>query len=126
MARGTVFLVDDDSSVRRALTRLIRLAGYDVEVLEDAASYLERPAPASPACLVLDVRMPGMSGLELQRAISGTPRALPVVFVTAHGHEEVRGQALALGAIEVLLKPLEPEALFGAIEKALAVHEPAG
>jgi FixJ family two-component response regulator len=121
MPRGKVFLVEDDPSVRRALHRLIRSGGYDVEPLPDAASFLACSLPATPACLVLDIRMPIMSGFDLQTAIVGTARALPVVFITGHGDEEVRAQAMASGAVDVLFKPLDAEMLFGAIERALAV-----
>ena len=94
MTQGTVFLVDDDPSVRKALQRLIRCAGYEVELLADAAAYLTGSAPrASPACLLLDIRMPGMSGFDLQSAIAGTDHALPIVFITGHGDEQVRAQA---------------------------------
>ena len=119
MTRGTVFLVDDDASVRKALQRLIRAAGYDVESFPDAAGYLASPVPALPACIVLDIRMPTMSGFELQSAIAGTPRALPVVFITGHGDETVRSQALEAGAVDVLFKPIDEEELVSAIEKAL-------
>ena len=118
MARGKVFLVDDDASVRKALDRLIRAGGYEVEPLADAASFLMCPVPALPACLVLDIRMPGMSGLELKAAIDGTSLALPVVFITGHGDEDVRTQALASGAVDVLFKPLDAAVLFEAIERA--------
>jgi FixJ family two-component response regulator len=119
MTRGTVFLVDDDASVRKALHRLIRAAGYDVESFPDAAGYLASPAPSLPACIVLDIRMPTMSGFELQSAIAGTSRALPVVFITGHGDEAVRSQALEAGAVDVLFKPIDEEELVSAIEKAL-------
>ena len=119
MTRGTVFLVDDDASVRKALQRLIRAAGYDVESFADAAGYLASPAPSLPACIVLDIRMPTMSGFELQSAIAGTSRALPVVFITGHGDETVRNQALEAGAVDVLFKPIDEEELVSAIEKAL-------
>jgi CheY-like chemotaxis protein len=87
---STVIVVDDDRSVRNALQRLLRAAGHHVECLASAAAYLEYPVAAGPACLVLDVRMPGMTGFELEATIRGTPRALPVVFITGHGEEEVR------------------------------------
>ena len=119
MTRGTVFLVDDDASVRKALQRLIRAAGYDVESFPDAAGYLASPAPSLPACIVLDIRMPTMSGFELQSAIAGTSRALPVVFITGHGDDAVRSQALEAGAVDVLFKPIDEEELVSAIEKAL-------
>lgn len=119
MSRGTVFLVDDDASVRRALERLIRVAGYEVEAFADAAGYMAAATPTTPACIVLDIRMPAMSGFELQSAIAGTSRALPVVFITGHGDESVRVQALQAGAVDVLFKPIDEEQLVSAIEKAL-------
>ena len=114
-----VFIVDDDASVRKALARLIRTAGYDVEAFGGAAEYLAREAPEPPACLVLDIRMPGMTGLELQRAIEGTRMCLPIVFITGHGDDAVRTQTLAAGAVEVLYKPVDDRLLLGAIEEAL-------
>jgi FixJ family two-component response regulator len=119
MTRGTVFLVDDDPSVRKALQRLIRAAGYDVETFADAAGYLASAPPPSSACIVLDIRMPAMTGFELQSAIAGTSRALPVVFITGHGDETIRSQALEAGAVDVLFKPIDEEELVSAIEKAL-------
>jgi two-component system response regulator FixJ len=119
VTHGTVILVDDDASVRKALQRLIRAAGYEVQSFADAASYLERPAPSRPACIVLDIRMPAMTGFDLQSAIAGTSRSLPVVFITGHGDEDVRTQALEAGAVDVLFKPIDEDALVAAIEKAL-------
>jgi FixJ family two-component response regulator len=121
MGRGKVFLVDDDAAVRKALDRLLGSLGYEVVPLADAASFLMCSAPVVPACLLLDIRMPGMSGLELKAAIEGTSLALPVVFITGHGDEEARSQALASGAVDVLFKPLDAAALSDAIERALAV-----
>ena len=119
MTRGTVFLVDDDPSVRKALQRLIRAAGYDVESFADAAGYLAAAPPSSRACIILDIRMPAMTGFELQNTIAGTSRALPVVFITGHGDDTVRAQALEAGAVDVLFKPIDEEELVSAIEKAL-------
>ena len=115
-----VFIVDDDAPVRKALERLIRAAGYIVDVFPSAEEYLARDPVDPPACLVLDMRMPGMSGLDLQRGIQGTRRFLPIVFITGHSHDGDREQALALGAVAVLDKPLDHLVLLGAIERALA------
>ncbi len=115
----TVYIVDDDASVRKALGRLIRSAGYDVEVFGGAAEYLAREAPKRPACLVVDIRMPGMTGVELQRTIEGTQMALPIVFITGHGDDAIREQSLAAGAVDVLYKPVGDDVLLAAIEKAL-------
>jgi FixJ family two-component response regulator len=114
-----VFVVDDEASVRKALGRLIRAAGYQVELLSGGADYLARDAPEPPACLVLDIRMPGMTGLELQRAIEGTDRGLPIVFITGHGDETIRAQCIAADAVDVLYKPVDADLLLGAIERAL-------
>jgi FixJ family two-component response regulator len=124
MVRGKVIVVDDDAPVRRALQRLIRSAGYDVEVLEDAEAFLSHDVVEPPACLVLDLRMPGMSGLDLLNAIAGTPRSLPIVFITGHGDAEARSEALGAGAVDVLDKPLEQMALLQAIEQALSQPPP--
>jgi FixJ family two-component response regulator len=114
-----VFVVDDDRSVRRALGRLLRAAGYETELFDAAEAYLAREAPQPPACLVLDVRMPHMTGLELQRAMEGTPMELPIVFITGHADEEF-AEALAAVAVRVLYKPLDDIELLAAIELALA------
>jgi FixJ family two-component response regulator len=116
----TVFIVDDDASVRKALGRLVRSAGYAVEVFGAATEYLARPVPQPPACLVLDIRMPGMTGVELQRTIEGTQMCLPIVFITGHGDEAIREQTLAAGAVDVLYKPVDDHVLLAAIEMALS------
>jgi len=120
VSREKVFVIDDDASVRRALQRLIQTTKYDVETLDRALAYLGHEAPTPPACLVLDIRMPDMSGLDLQQLIRGTPHALPIVFITGHGDEEARNSALAEGAVDVLSKPLDDEVLLEAIARALA------
>jgi FixJ family two-component response regulator len=120
MHRGRVIIVDDDRQVRRALQRLLRVAGYEVEALEDAAAYLSHGPVEPPACMLLDLRMPGMSGLELLRAISGTPSALPVVLISGHADELTRSEALAAGATEMLEKPIDEAWLLQAVEQALA------
>jgi FixJ family two-component response regulator len=121
---ATVLVIDDDASVRRALQRLLRAAGYSVQAFPSAAVYLEEPASAPPACLVLDVRMPGMTGIELQQKLRGTARDLPIVFVTGHGDDEIRSQALGGGAVEFLNKPLDEAVLLAAIERALERSRP--
>jgi FixJ family two-component response regulator len=118
-ARATVYLVDDDESVRRSLARLLRLSGYEVETLAGAEAFLELASPKGPACLVLDIRMPGMNGLELHRRIAGTAREVPVVFITGHGDEAMRRQAIAGGAVDVLFKPVDGDVLLDAIARAL-------
>lgn len=117
--RPTVYLVDDDESVRRSLARLLRLSGYEVATLAGAEEFLGLDSPTWPACLVLDMRMPGMNGLELHRRIAGTARDVPVVFITGHGDEALRQQAIAGGAVDVLFKPVDGDVLLQAIERAL-------
>jgi FixJ family two-component response regulator len=121
MTPGKVLVVDDDASVRKSLFRLIRAAGYDVETLDGAAQYLQRAAERRPACLVLDIRMPGMSGLDLLHEVAGTARDLPIVFISGHGDEDVRAQAIDAGAVEVLYKPLDETTLLAAIDQALTL-----
>jgi FixJ family two-component response regulator len=118
-AAARVFIIDDDHSVRKALGRLLRAAGYQFELFEAAEAYLAGPPPHPPACLLLDIRMPGMNGLELQRAIEGTPLELPIVFITGHADEELL-QSLSRRTARVLYKPLDDVALLAAIDAALA------
>jgi FixJ family two-component response regulator len=116
---GKVFIVDDDRPMRLAIARLLRMAGYEVELLGDGGAYLERPVPAVPACLVVDLRMPLMSGFDLQRVIQGTPHALPIVFVTGTDSSDDRRQAFGAGAVDILLKPLDRTQLLSAVDRAL-------
>jgi FixJ family two-component response regulator len=119
-----ILVVDDDGPVRRALGRLFKSAGYEVQLFASADAYLAQEPAKRPACLVLDMRMPGMGGLALQRAIAGTARGLPIVFVTGHADEDARTQALAAGAIAVLQKPLDEEVLLAAVNTALGPPGP--
>jgi FixJ family two-component response regulator len=118
--QATVYLVDDDAAVRRALDRLLRAAGYAVESFEGAAQYIALEALAPRSCLVLDIRMPRMSGFDLQDAIMGTAHQKPIVFITGHGDEGVRARALSSGAVDVLFKPIDVSVLVEAVERALA------
>ena len=117
--RATVFVIDDDASVRKAFQRVIALAGHAVEVFSSAEAYLSQPVPVPPACLVLDIRMPGMSGLELQRFLKDSPLDLPIVFVTGHGDDLARAQAVSGGAVAVIDKPVDTAELLSAIDEAL-------
>jgi FixJ family two-component response regulator len=116
-------VIDDDDSLRKALYRLLRAAGYDVEVLDSAQAYLDREEEPLPACLLLDVRMPVMSGLELHRRIQGE-NAPSVVFITAHDDARARREAMALGAVDVLLKPLDNALLLDAVQRAVERSKP--
>lgn len=126
MATGPiVYIVDDDPSVRRALRRLIRQQGFDVETAETAGEFLASEHSRRPACLILDVRLPGMSGMDLQSRLAASEPDLPIVVVTAHGEDDIRRRMLAVGAVAFLAKPFEDEALLGAVRSALA-RQPAG
>ena len=119
-ASSMVFVVDDDESVREALSSLIRSIGLDVETYASAQEYLRRQPQPSPACLVLDVRMPGLSGLDLQRELANQGRKIPIIFVTAHGDIPMTVKAMKAGAAEFLSKPFRDQDLLDAICQALA------
>jgi RNA polymerase sigma factor (sigma-70 family) len=117
----TVFLVDDDASVRRALTRLVKSAGYEVQAFASARDFLEHWTAGGdgPACLVLDVRMPGLSGLDLQQELEAANALLPIIFITGHGDIPMSVKAMKHGAVDFLPKPVKDKVLLGAIEQAL-------
>jgi two-component system, LuxR family, response regulator FixJ len=120
METPLICVVDDDQSVRESLARLIRSVGFGVQVFGSAEAFLSAPMDSEPDCLILDIRMPGMNGLELQRALSTSDRDLQVIFITAHGSDrEVRARALGAGAVDYLLKPLREEEVLNAIDAAL-------
>jgi len=115
-----VYVVDDDESVRRSLARLLRSAGLTAETFPSAQAFLDRELPDRTACLVLDVRLPGLSGLDLQGALTQTERIVPIVFITGHGNVPMSVQAMKSGAVDFLQKPFEEDQLLAAIERALA------
>jgi FixJ family two-component response regulator len=118
-----ISIVDDDQSVRESLARLIRSVGFSVKVFASAEEFLSMTDGPQPDCLFLDVRMPGMNGLELHRHLLAANRQLPVIFITAHGSEEdARRRALAAGAVDYLLKPLREEEVLKAIDSALGIR----
>jgi len=114
-----ISVVDDDDSVRESLRGLIRSVGFAVKVFASAEEFLNSDHLRNTDCLILDVRMPGMNGLELQRQLAASDRKIPVIFITAHGDDEVRSRALNGGAVDYLLKPFSEEALLNAIDAAL-------
>jgi len=114
-----VFVVDDDRSVRDSLRRLFTSIGLAVEVFPSAQAFLESPRPDSPACLVLDVRLPGLSGLDLQRELARTHCTLPIVFLTGHGDIPMSVRAMKAGAVEFLTKPVREQDLLEAIRLAI-------
>jgi len=115
-----VGIVDDDASVRKGLARLVTTAGYRVEVFASAREFLERPRPEDLCCLVLDVRMPGLTGLELQEALAVAGDRMSIVFVSGHGDVVGSVKAMKGGAVDFLTKPVDARELLGAIERGVA------
>ena len=115
-----VGIVDDDPSVRKGLARLVTAAGYRVEVFASAREFLARPQQEDPSCLLLDVRMPGLTGPELQEALGIAGRRMSIVFVSGHGDVPGSVKAMKSGAIDFLTKPVDARELLGAIERAVA------
>ena len=115
-----VFVVDDDVPVLKALSSLVRSLGMRVETFTSGAEFLLRKRPAVPCCLVLDVGLPGLSGIELQRELAGTDRPVPIIFITGNGDIPMSVQAMKAGAVEFLTKPFREPDLVVAIEQALA------
>ena len=113
-----ITVVDDDPSVRKALGRLIKTAGYDAEAYASAEDFLDSSAPEGSDCLILDVHLPGMSGLELQAELSRSHHRCPIVFISAFSDENARDEAVRNGAIEFLPKPLDSEVLLNIIGQA--------
>jgi FixJ family two-component response regulator len=116
----TVVTIDDDESVRKALCRLLRSAGLNTLGFATAEEFLHTDSPAAPDCLILDVHLPGLSGLELQTRLRAEGWIVPIVFITAYEDPSARAQALREGAIAFFYKPLEEKALLEAVERALA------
>jgi FixJ family two-component response regulator len=118
-ADATVFVVDDDASMRGALSSLIRSVDLRVETFRSASEFLQRKTAEGPSCLVLDVRLRGVSGLELQRKLAEANDPIPIIFITAHGDIPMSVQAMKAGAIEFLPKPFRDQDLLEAIQQAL-------
>ena len=118
-AAPIVFVVDDDSSVRESLRRLISSVGFGVEVFPSAQAFLRARRPDAPGCLVLDVRLPGLSGLDLQRELADTDATLPIIFLTGHGDIPMSVRAMKAGAVEFLTKPFREQDLLDAIRHAI-------
>jgi two-component system response regulator FixJ len=117
-----VYVVDDDPSVRRAMGRLLRLEGYRVQTFASGAEFLRMPDCDEPACVVLDVRMPGLSGFELLECLSTRRHALPVILITGHGEVPMATRATKIGCIGFLAKPFEDVALLAALQDAFGQH----
>src|SRR5262249_3312153 len=114
-----VFAIDDDPSVRRALTRLLRVAGYQCEIFESASDFLEREQHAGPTCVIVDVRMPGINGMDLQESLIRHGREEQLVFITGHGDISMCAQAMKAGAVDFLSKPIRGDELLQCVERAL-------
>ena len=114
-----IAIVDDDPSVRRGLQRLIRSAGWKAETFASAQEFLDRPPAISPSCLVLDLQLPGLSGLDLQQRMADLELDIPVVFLTGQGNIPTSVKAMKAGAIEFLTKPVDEQNLLKAIEEAI-------
>jgi FixJ family two-component response regulator len=111
----TVIVVDDDPGIQTSLGSLLRSAGFRVSLLSSVDEFLAAPQPEGPTCLVLDVRLPGQTGIELQRALAAAKRQLPIIFITGHGDIPMSVQAMKGGAIEFLTKPFREQDLLEAI-----------
>ena len=114
-----VFVVDDDEGVREALSSLLRSVGLRVEAFATAQEFLRNPRPEAAACLVLDVRLPGLSGLDLQRELAGAGETIPIIFITGHGDIPMSVRAMKAGAVEFLPKPFRDQDLLDAVQHAL-------
>jgi len=116
---AVVFVVDDDASVRAALGSLLRSVGLDVRLFASAQEFLSEPLGDAPACIVLDVRLPGMSGLDLQGELARRDPALPIIVITGHGDIPMTVRAMRAGAVEFLPKPFRDQDLLDAVQQAL-------
>jgi len=118
-----ISIVDDDQSVREATMSLLKSNGFRTEVFTSAEDFLGSSHLDETKCLILDVQMPGMSGLQLQRRLASENRPIPIIFISAHDHQEVRNQAMRSGAVDFLPKPFSEESLLRAIHAALAAPD---
>lgn len=115
-----VYVVDDDASFRKAVSRLLRSTGLEVEALASAQEFLEHPIVDRPSCLVLDIRMPGPSGMDLQAALQKAGRDIPIVFLTGHGDVSTGVRAMKSGAVDFLEKPFRAPELLACVQRGLA------
>ena len=119
-SEGVVYIVDDEEAVRRSIARLVRSVGLRAETFPSAQAFLAQKLEAGPACLVLDVRLPGQSGLDVQAAMGPSQRAMPIIFITGGGNVAMSVRAMKEGALDFLEKPFESETLLECIQRALA------
>lgn len=118
-AKSLVFLIDDDASVRQGVANLLRSAKYKNETFESASDFLTRPPHPGPSCVIVDVRMPGLNGINLQEALIQRHREEQLVFITGHGDISMCAQAMKAGAVDFLTKPFRPDELLQCVERAL-------
>jgi FixJ family two-component response regulator len=118
-SKSLVFVIDDDESVRKGLTRLLHSADYETEVFPSASEFLTREPHPGPACVIVDVRMPGLNGLEFQDTLLRRRREEQLVFITGHGDIPMCARVMKAGAIDFLPKPFKPDALLQCVERAL-------
>jgi len=119
MSDPSVFIIDDDPSARQGLTRLVRAAGMNAESFASAGEFLASGNPDGPGCIVLDVRMPGMTGPELQEELCRSDYCMPIIFISAHGDVPITADVMKKGALDFLTKPVDCNDLLEAIERAL-------
>ena len=120
LSRNRVFVVEDDPSMRTAIKNLLRSVGLEAQLFASAQEFLSADRPDVPSCLILDVRLPGLSGLDLQRELSASNVDVPIIFITAHGDIPMSVRAMKAGAVEFLTKPFRDQDLLDAIQAALA------
>jgi FixJ family two-component response regulator len=118
-ARPTIFVVDDDASVRDAISNLLESVGLRAKVFESTEAFCKAAWPDAPSCLVLDVKLPGVSGLEFQESLAKANVSIPIIFITAHGDVPMTSRAMKAGAIEFLMKPFQKEDLLAAVHHGL-------
>jgi FixJ family two-component response regulator len=115
-----VFVIDDDESVRKSLERLLAASHYTIELFKSASEFLSRSAHPGPSCVVVDVQMPGLNGIDLQKALIKRHREEQIVFITGHGNIPMCAQAMKAGAVDFLPKPFKPKELLASVERALS------
>ena len=122
-AERTVFIIDDDPDIRAAMRRLLKTVSLNAELFATAQEFLQRTIPKGPSCLVLDMRLPGMNGLEVQRNLLEAGVNIPIIFITAHGDIPMTVKAMKSGAVEFLTKPFRDQDLLDAIDQAFKRDE---
>ena len=122
-APATVFVIDDDGDVRASIQRLLKTVGLRGEAFANANDFLRRNMPEGPSCLILDIRLPGVSGLEVQRKLIDAGLSIPIIFISAHADVDMAVRAMKLGAVEFLTKPFRPQELVDAVQQALQRDE---